>query len=229
LVGDYTSTLETLPEAQEESRKKEEQRQRMEKYTKDLIAFGKGEISALDIIPSVQPWTDEEIAADSQRILKNPTRLDRIRAFAQFVNAESHALGKLGSVPGFCIQHAYNCADSGPVGRTAERFVEADADRPMLLHAPFQRRKQNPYPALLRTLEGGDPVMGVSLTPDGKTAVSGSMDNTLRVWDLETGRCLAVYHGAGAILSVCAAATGTIVAACGKTVIVLRTRNLRPA
>ena len=33
-------------------------------------------------------------------------------------------------------------------------------------------------------------VMSVSVTPDGRRAVSGSNDKTLRVWDLESGQCL---------------------------------------
>ncbi len=30
------------------------------------------------------------------------------------------------------------------------------------------------------------------MTPDGRRAVSGSADKTLRVWNLETGACLAI-------------------------------------
>ena len=50
--------------------------------------------------------------------------------------------------------------------------------------------------ACLRSLEGhvGN-VLGVSVTPDGRRAVSGSHDKTLRVWDLETGECLHVLEG----------------------------------
>jgi WD40 repeat protein len=48
----------------------------------------------------------------------------------------------------------------------------------------------------LRTLEGhGKKVTSVSVTPDGRCAVSGSFDCTLRVWDLETGSCLRTLKG----------------------------------
>ena len=38
-------------------------------------------------------------------------------------------------------------------------------------------------------------VDAVALTPDGKTAVSGSRDNTLPVWDLASGECLRTLEG----------------------------------
>ena len=38
-------------------------------------------------------------------------------------------------------------------------------------------------------------VNSVSITPDGRYAVSGSADKTLRVWDLETGRCVRILEG----------------------------------
>jgi len=37
--------------------------------------------------------------------------------------------------------------------------------------------------------------MGVAIAPDGRTVVSGSDDKTLKVWDLETGRCRATFEG----------------------------------
>ena len=37
--------------------------------------------------------------------------------------------------------------------------------------------------------------MSVALTPDGRKAISGSGDKTVRVWDLESGVCLKVLEG----------------------------------
>jgi len=53
-----------------------------------------------------------------------------------------------------------------------------------------------PAGSLLRILEGHtDSVSSVSLSPDGRRAVSGSRDMTLRVWDVQTGACLRTLEG----------------------------------
>ncbi len=57
--------------------------------------------------------------------------------------------------------------------------------------------------ACLRTLEGHRfPVTSVSVSPDGRRAVSGSCDNTLRVWDLDSGQCMAAYQAVAGESSV---------------------------
>ena len=38
-------------------------------------------------------------------------------------------------------------------------------------------------------------INSVAITPDGRCAVSGSNDRTVRVWDLESGRCLSTLEG----------------------------------
>jgi WD40 repeat protein len=35
----------------------------------------------------------------------------------------------------------------------------------------------------------------VAISPDGSWGISGSADNTLRLWELETGRCLRTFQG----------------------------------
>jgi WD40 repeat protein len=53
-----------------------------------------------------------------------------------------------------------------------------------------------PGTALLRTLEGHSAgVDGVAMSPDGLRAVSASIDDTVKVWDLETGRELRTLVG----------------------------------
>ena len=49
---------------------------------------------------------------------------------------------------------------------------------------------------LLRTLEGhtGD-VLSVAFSPDGQTLTSGSWDETIRLWDVNTGELLKIFEG----------------------------------
>ena len=50
--------------------------------------------------------------------------------------------------------------------------------------------------ATLRTLIGHDSwVAATAVTPDGRHAVSGAGDNTLRLWDLATGETLRIFTG----------------------------------
>jgi WD40 repeat protein len=217
LIIDYETALDALPEAQEEKQKEKEHEEQLKKYTAKMIAYAKAwndardrhaidpdrypmpegeDIPLPESIPSVEPWSDEKIREDSERIINNPDRLDRMKAFAQFVNAESHGLIKFASRPGFCLQQAYNFADSGPVTGMAESIINYEANNTMLLNHPLQRPEYNPHPAILRTLEGHTSyVKAVSITPDGKRAVSVSWDKTLRVWDLASGQCLKTLEG----------------------------------
>jgi WD40 repeat protein len=56
-------------------------------------------------------------------------------------------------------------------------------------------------------------VEGVAITPDGRRAVSASRDNTLRVWDLESGKELALLTADGFTTSCAVSVDGrTIVA-----------------
>lgn len=45
-------------------------------------------------------------------------------------------------------------------------------------------------------------VYSVAVTPDGRYALSGSEDRTVRWWDLDSGRCLRALTGHGPVLSV---------------------------
>ncbi len=59
----------------------------------------------------------------------------------------------------------------------------------------------------LRTLAGHSAaVYGVAVTPDGMRAVSASWDRMLKVWDLDTGLCIATFH-CDALALCCACAT----------------------
>jgi WD40 repeat protein len=70
--------------------------------------------------------------------------------------------------------------------------------------------------ACLRVLEGHNgSVNCVSLAGDGRLAVSGSGDKTVRLWDLETGACRGIYVASAVVSAARFAADGRVV--CGGT------------
>ncbi len=195
LIADYNAAMDGLPEAQEENRQKRYREARVQEYIQDLIAYAKGEIETLKIIESIELWSEEKINADNERIKNNPTRFDRICAFAQFVNTESYALANFSSFSGFCIQQAYNSVNSGPVANAARAIVNKGMSSLLLLHFPFQCPDYNSHPALLRTIEMD--CAFVDITPDGRWLISRGKKElqTLQVWDLKRGECLKTLEG----------------------------------
>ena len=121
--------------------------------------------------------------------------MNNIQTFSQFVSSESHLLRKYGSHPGFCVQQAYNFTRSGPISRAAKYIVDNENNKCLLLKLHDQRPDFNPFVALLRTLEGHIRfISSVCITDDGKRAISGGYDGTLRMWDLISGECLGVFQ-----------------------------------
>jgi len=77
------------------------------------------------------------------------------------------------------------------------RFTdEVAAAAPVCWLRPRRPALVPPGTGLVRTLEGHSSwVSDVAVTADGELAVSASDDNTLKVWDLETGRTLRTLEG----------------------------------
>ena len=72
--------------------------------------------------------------------------------------------------------------------------VESKSEIPRF--RPITASLNTPGGNLLRTLIGhNDSVYTVAIAPDGKTAVSGSDDNTLKLWDLQTGKEISTLTG----------------------------------
>ncbi len=195
---DYREAIAALPEAQPELQEEARRQAEAARWTREIIEYsrqwttGEGRPPLPAMIHSVRLWTDEEIAVECKRITENPTRLDRLKAFARFVEQELYPLIEFGVRSGFVAQQGFNSAPAGPVHEAAERALVC-VTVPLLTRAWSASDSYNPKPALLRTLEGG--AGRVSVTPDGQCAVSGSGDRALRVWDLTTGACLRALEG----------------------------------
>ena len=79
---------------------------------------------------------------------------------------------------------------------------------------PQQVNLTAPDGPMIRTLSGhSDRVMSVALSADGSRALSGSSDNTLKLWDLITGDCLATFCGDHSFYACDLAADGTTIVA----------------
>lgn len=201
LQTDYHLALDALPELQPERAARQAREDRLRRWTAEIIEYarqwneGRGRPALPEVIPSVEPWSEERIQADSRRIIENPTRADQLFTFARFGETECYRLVEFGQREGFLVQQAFNSAPAGPVHAAADRLYRNITTPLLLCHWPPDAA-YHPHPVLLRTLEGhsGD-VTSVCVMPDGRHAVSGSWDYTVKVWDLETGRCLRTLEG----------------------------------
>lgn len=72
-------------------------------------------------------------------------------------------------------------------------LTQAERDDALL---KYSRVPPTTVPNLIHRLQGhSEGVRAVSLSADGRLALSGSEDNTLKLWDLTTGRCLRTFSG----------------------------------
>jgi WD40 repeat protein len=200
LQEDYRSAISVLPEAQPALREEARRQAEAARWTREIIEYsrqwttGAGRPPLPELIQSARLWSNKEIEAECQRIVEHVTRLDRLRAFAGFVEQECYPLLEFGVRPGFVVQHAINHSPAGPVHEAAEQMLAA-LEVPLLMKAWGAGARGSPKPALVRTLVGHTPeVACLDVTADGRRAVSVG-DATVRVWDLETGACLKVLEG----------------------------------
>ena len=211
LQQDYRDILAVLPEAQEQFREERGRQAGLHRWTKEITHYARqwserrdrlarGEAITELALPFPEPpglcrmWTEEEIEAERRRVTEDPTRLDRMQAFASFVMQECYALIEFGMRPKFVEQHAFNYAPRGTVHDSAVRGLST-LGAPVLTRHWKSTDRYNPMPALLSRMEGHtDLVNSVSVTPDGACAVSASGDGTVRVWNLQTGACLRVLE-----------------------------------
>jgi len=196
LVRDFHEVLEVIPDNAENIRQEKERQARMDKYTRDLIACAKGEITVdeLEIPESITPWTQEQIDTEIERIKTNPTRADKLKDFFNLLgveadNLENHAF----RFTNLAFQQAWNHADSGSVGFAAEKKSKSFN---CLVCSKPTRPIWNPHPQILKFLKTNtNSIISLSISNNGKLAISISKDSKLILWELESGSIIKSLNG----------------------------------
>ena len=201
LVGDYNAALTALPEFAEENNRCRIQDDVMFQHNKSLQSYAEAfflwsrESARTKHLPKPSyPQLPRELAVTSGSFISDrgsSTRAVNLSHFSVFV---SNHLARLAARPQDTVSIAFNQAEDGPVASEAGRHL-ADKTPPWLRH--LARLTAPPVrPECLRTLEGHSArVSSIDVTSDGRRVVSASWDNTLRIWDIETGQCLRTLEG----------------------------------
>jgi predicted Zn finger-like uncharacterized protein len=196
LVRDFEEAIWALPDCRPLIENQKKRTKQCQEYTKAIMAFARGEAAFPEAVYATQPLSDAAIAAENKRMATSPTRQDRILSFYRFIFSQRHDLARFSSIPGFCLQQAYNYSKSGPVAKASQNMMKQGVEYFILEQIVSHSLEQSLKPALLRTLAGHSSwVICTAMTPDGQFAISGSVDETLRVWSPEVGECLRVLRG----------------------------------
>ena len=206
MIADYRLAQENLPEAQSDLREERAREERARRWASEITEYARqwsdrrdrldqgeavteSEPKLPEQVPVCEIWSKERIQAECDRIVDSPTRRDRLETFAGFVGGQCYPLLKYGQRPGFVLQHAFNAEPAGAAHDAAVPLMK-ELSGPCLLRRWSPEARPSPKPALLHTLEGhSNAVRSVTLTPNGRLAISAGDDNTLRVWDLISGDC----------------------------------------
>jgi WD40 repeat protein len=203
LVHDFNAALEVIPDNTENICEEKERQAKMDKYTQDLIACAKGEITIdeLEIPQSITPWTEKQINTEIERIKTKPTKADLLKDFLSFlVNENSNLQNYSSEFANFTYQQAWNFTAEGPVGKAAEKGT-FEVYKNLLLRSQVNRPGWNPKPLILKILRGHtyrdidhrfspellETIHDVSITPNSLFAISCSEDMTSILWNLKTG------------------------------------------
>ena len=204
LIREFNDVLSAIPDNSEKILQEKQLLERLNKYELDLVSYAKGDLSTLEIPESTRPWDQDKTNVELERMLTNPTRLDKLRSFCLFLKQEADILETYASeLPGLAIQQAWNNYNNGPVGNAAEKSTPAILAN-LMLRTASTRSDWNPAPLPLKILNGHTSyVEAVAMIPSGKLALSASSDRTCILWDLEIGVPLKILIGhSGSVLAV---------------------------
>ncbi|KPA11294.1 hypothetical protein MHK_008499 [Candidatus Magnetomorum sp. HK-1] len=201
LIENYNSAIDAILKDKENQSSQLFYNDELKRYISDLIAYSKGEQKDIPQFSSLK--TQDIKKSKKDRVLKKQTKLSLLKRFAQFVSSERHGFVEFGNIPGFVIQQAYNSANSGPIADAGEKLVK-QINTPLILLHQHSRPAYDSFPPLIGILKGHqDLVESVSITWDGSLAASGGRDKVLRIWDLNTGKCILSHKEHNATIMCC--------------------------
>jgi WD40 repeat protein len=136
-----------------------------------------------------------DLQAEITDRLNNLTQLSLIQDFAAFVERQAHILDRNADIPEFTFQQAFNQANRGPLLETARKAL-INSHTPTLVLRDFSKPPYNPFPNFSRLFIGhSGEVTCAQFSQDESIAITGSEDQTIRVWDLDTGVCIQILKG----------------------------------
>ena len=143
-------------------------------------------------------WIEAKLrATDVGALVQSHERFGRdqtVRRMGEALRLSAHVLAR---DPGCVLSQLFGRIGQGTDTELASALTRASNRRP---RPPWLRPRTasltRPGGPLIQTLAGHTGwVSAVAVTPDGTRVVSGSMDTTLKVWDLASGRLLATLAG----------------------------------
>jgi WD40 repeat protein len=207
LIDDYNFVLDHIPENLYRIKLEKQQTEKIDYWTSRNIEYsricselGTGSFMS-KIVNKPEPklpdpplscsiWTQEEIDNENKRISENPTRLDKLSAFLDFISKEFQSLNELNEYSDFTIQHAYNYAPEGFVHNSAGVLLP-NIKNPILLSDWHEKECLNSNPSLIKTIEGHNAwITCLDMTPNGRFIVTSCYDSSIRVWDAKYGKCI---------------------------------------
>ena len=220
MLRDYLAAVKLLPKGEKERKTDAARQAKLDRYAKDKVEYVAAWSRIRDgspepkpappkPLPQVRMRTEEKIVAERKRITEQPGRLDIVKAFRVFTATHSRPLQQYGAQEGFVANLARNDAPAGSVHEAGEKGLQS-FEGIKLIKDFHLGEIYNPLPACRAVLEGhSQGVSSLAVSVDGRRVVSGSNDDTLRIWDTETGVCLHVLNGhQGTIFSIFLTADG---------------------
>ncbi len=198
LSADFQSAENSLPELREQKRSERKARKRCRDYLRELSEYASG---GRQHIPN--PPAACEIAPEYAKTAAtgHETPGERLQRFSGFFIGNRHLLLRH---PAWTRPLAANRAEAGVVFNQAIQTLSKSHD--LWFRREFRPPEPPLHPVCRAVMTGhSDAVGDIAASADFSRVISGSDDQTLRIWNLEGGECETVLRGhAGRVLAVIA-------------------------